>query len=258
MKNSFALIVLFISSIAGLVTPSIDEASCKNWSKILKSDKEVQLSGITVQEDLIGSQLWPTDHSTNTIAQSIDFQTCKFNSTILLENKVGGRIKVKGDVVFDGCEFLEEVHLDDMIIEGRLIIRNCVFHKSLLIQRSKIIGGMRILDNEVGNDLNLGHTLVQDDWECMDNHLGRNLLCQGISVRGKTRLSVNQAQGLDLTLAHFHEDFHSRYMELEQKVSLNRSHFHSFCTVLDVSGNAAWTWDHCHFNISPQLDNKIQ
>lgn len=214
----------------------IEIDTCKTIQKILESGKGIEWKDRAIEEEINAEIWWGARETTRRVEGDLTFINCTFHQNFLFENKNGGRWKFTGDVRFINCVFESDFQLNDVILEGRLVIEDCTFNKNMEVSRTTVWSSARIQNNRTGNDLIMAYSTFYGDLNTMSNEVGRHALMQGLSVRGNAQLSSLTCLGLDLSKSHFHQECSLNYLKFGKKAQLTSIHLHEDFTMIDAEG----------------------
>ncbi len=170
------------------------------------------------------------------VRSQLRFTNCTFKGKISWTRQENRKLHFLKSVVFEDCVFDEEVAINDAVFQSGLQIGKCLFRKSLDLQRNSFLLNCRIDESDFGQDLLVQYSRCHEDLSLFGNNIGNHLLLQAISVYGKSQLSNLELNGtVDLSNAHFHEDFMMDYAKGGKKVLAGNTKFSSRCFVRKIS-----------------------
>lgn len=202
----------------------------------LRSGENFIIEGKTFSKDIDFNIIFDTDQTSSIYLDSeLRFTNCTFKGKINWSHQENRKLHFQKDVVFEDCVFEQTVTINDAVFNSMLQIGKSLFRHSLDLQRNSYRLNCRIDDNDFGHDLIVQYSRCHEDLSLFGNNVGNHLLLQGITVVGKTQISNLEVGGsVDLSNAHFHEDFMMDYAKGGKKVLAGNSKFYSRCFIRNL------------------------
>ncbi|MDX1685119.1 MAG: hypothetical protein R3275_07770 [Saprospiraceae bacterium] len=194
--------------------------------QIRRGNDIVQI-GTTISEAIELGDLFSVHEQSFEVRGEWLFVDCTFEEDIIWKDSEGRTVRFRDDITFKNCEFKGNVIINDAAFEGNFKMLDCVVAKDLDLQRNTFFYPVRITGCKTGNDMTLQYSRFHEDVTFLDSEVGRHVLCQGLSVYGKSQFgNLSSSGSVDLSNSDFHENFSANYMSIGGKILTSNCRFH--------------------------------